>query len=128
MKYKARYFHQSEFDSPDQPGSGCNINEDLVRALDYVRRELGQPLRINSGYRTEQHNKDVGGVSNSQHRLGNAADIHIDSQEMGDAIELLFIEFVGEKCGVGRYNTFCHVDVRGYLARWDNRAERFKHV
>ena len=23
--------------------------------------------------------------------------------------------------GLGRYNTFTHIDIRNYMARWDNR-------
>lgn len=116
-----KYFKESEFDSPDLPGSGCNINEDLVKALDFVREGIGIPMRVNSGYRTEAHNKKVGGKKHSQHRLGNAADIHIDSQDMGDVIESMFIQIRGLRCGIGRYNSFIHLDIRGYEARWDNR-------
>lgn len=120
MQYK--YFKQHEFDSPDLPGSGCEMALALVVALDKVRAKLGKPMKVNSGYRTEAHNKEVGGVSNSQHRKGYAADIHIDNQDMGDRIMALFIEEVGIKCGIGRYNSFIHLDVRKWRARWDNRT------
>ena len=119
-----------EFDSPDEPGSGGEkMNEMLIKALDYVRQQLGTPISINSGYRSEQHNKDVGGVPKSQHRIGNAADVSIDSQEMGDSIEYWFKDYLGpELVGIGRYVTrdngagFIHLDVRGHKARWSNQA------
>jgi hypothetical protein len=44
------------------------------KILQPARDALG-PLRINSGFRSEQVNKIVGGVSNSDHRLGFAADV-----------------------------------------------------
>ena len=120
-RYQPKYFKYSEFDSPDQPGSGDKINDKLLIALDYVRQQLEQPISINSGYRTEQHNQNVGGVSNSQHLKGNAADVCINSQEMGDLIEYWFVDCVGQDCGIGRYNTFIHCDVRNTKARWDRR-------
>ena len=38
-------------------------------------RVIAGPLIINSGYRSEAVNRKVGGVSNSQHLVGQAADI-----------------------------------------------------
>lgn len=123
INYNPKYFKYSEFDSPDEECSGEKfIDQKLVEALDYVRQQLEQPMKVNSGYRSKQHNKKVGGVTNSQHRLGKAADIHISSQEMGDKIEYWFIDFLGTDCGIGRYNTFIHLDTRGSKARWDNRS------
>ena len=117
------YFHPDEFDSPDEVGSGEKyMDETLIRAMDYVRSKYGAPLRINSGYRTEEHNRKVGGVPNSTHRGGMACDVHIDSQEMGDKLEELFTDFLGEDVGIGKYNSFRHFDVRGHRARWDNRT------
>lgn len=43
--------------------------------LDPVREAWGKPIRVNSGYRCPQLNKVVGGVANSQHLKGEAADI-----------------------------------------------------
>ena len=43
--------------------------------LDPVRELFGKPIKVNSGYRCEKHNKQVGGAKNSQHLSGQAADI-----------------------------------------------------
>lgn len=51
--------------------------------LEPLRRFAGQPIIISSGYRSPALNKAVGGVSNSQHMTGEAADIHIPSIEIG---------------------------------------------
>ena len=48
-----------------------------VRCLEPTRRHFGLPIQINSGYRCEMVNRLVGGVGNSQHLLGEAADITI---------------------------------------------------
>jgi len=45
--------------------------------LQVIRDEIGKPIKINSGYRSPEHNKSVGGVKNSMHVKGKAADITI---------------------------------------------------
>ena len=56
-----------------------NLQYGVDMVLDPLRRLYGKPIRINSGYRCAQLNKLVGGVPNSWHQEGNAADIHIES-------------------------------------------------
>jgi len=46
-----------------------------VEVLQPIREAWGQPIVITSGYRCPALNKAVGGVKNSQHVLGQAADI-----------------------------------------------------
>ena len=46
--------------------------------LQPLRDALGQPVIVNSAFRSEAVNRAVGGVSSSQHRLGQAADIRAD--------------------------------------------------
>ncbi len=45
--------------------------------LEPLRVAMGRPIKISSGYRCEKLNKAVGGVYNSQHLKGQAADIDI---------------------------------------------------
>lgn len=47
----------------------------LIEELDKIRDEFGSPIYINSGYRCPDLNKAVGGVPNSAHLYGLAADI-----------------------------------------------------
>ena len=46
--------------------------------LEPLRVAMGRPINISSGFRCEQLNKAVGGVYNSQHLKGQAADINIE--------------------------------------------------
>jgi hypothetical protein len=46
----------------------------LARGLDRVRRLLGHPLEISSGYRSPALNREVGGSPRSRHQAGLAAD------------------------------------------------------
>ena len=69
-----KYFSYKEFDSPDEPGSGKNMSNELLHMLDATRKKLGKPMKINSGYRSEAHNRKVGGVKSSSHLKGFAVD------------------------------------------------------
>ena len=54
-----------------------NINLLVDNVLDPVRDKFGIPVIITSGYRCPQVNRLVGGVDNSQHMSGCAADFHV---------------------------------------------------
>lgn len=55
------------------------VNIRLVHMLEQLREQLGgKPVVITSGYRCAAHNRAVGGARQSQHLLGNAADIVVD--------------------------------------------------
>ena len=51
--------------------------------LDPLRLAMNEPVIITSGYRSPVLNKLVGGVSNSQHLTGCAADIRIKNEAHG---------------------------------------------
>lgn len=94
------------------------IDKRLVDVLDKIRERVGRPVYIESGYRCEDHNREVGGVPNSQHVLGTAADITVDDISIDELAD------IAKECGadgVGRYYglQFVHIDVRGYDAEWE---------
>ena len=67
-----------------------NLQYGVQMVLDPLRRIHQQPIIITSGYRCAQLNKAVGGVPNSWHTKGNAADIHIkDENEARDIFNIL---------------------------------------
>lgn len=53
----------------------------LALRLDSVRQKLGMPIYINSGFRNRYLNEIVGGVPNSYHMHGRAADITCKDNE-----------------------------------------------
>lgn len=62
-------------------GKYCNgfpaePKEALVRIADKLRRNLGVPITVISGLRCPEWNRIQGGVENSQHKYGEAADIY----------------------------------------------------
>lgn len=52
-----------------------NLEALALRILDPVRRYLGEPVYVTSGYRPPEVNRIVGGVEGSQHTTGEAADV-----------------------------------------------------
>ena len=56
----------------------CNLCALVHNVLQPLRDAMGEPIKIGSGYRCPQLNAAVGGVSNSQHMKGEAADLCID--------------------------------------------------
>ena len=104
-----KYFKINEFDSPDEPGSGNKMSDEIVHMLDAARKIYGKPMKINSGYRTISHNKKVGGVSSSSHIKGLAADIACSNSV--DRFKMLgALKQVGFK-RIGVAGTFIHVDI-----------------
>ena len=51
------------------------------KVLQPLRDMYGAPIHVSSGYRSPSVNKAVGGARNSQHTLGEAADITVYSRE-----------------------------------------------
>lgn len=99
---------------------GVRVSNKLVLALEKIRAKAGAPIRITSAYRPPEWNREVGGVSNSQHLDGIAADIYCDSVSTV-ALYDICDSVIGNTGGVGYYPTqgFVHVDTRGYEARWN---------
>ena len=56
----------------------ANLCALVHNVLQPLREAMREPIKIGSGYRCPRLNKAVGGVSNSQHMLGQAADLCID--------------------------------------------------
>ena len=97
----------------EQVGNLCA----LVSFLDEVREEFGEPIVINSGYRSDIVNQKVGGVRTSLHLQGRAADIrplYENGREYYNELQRLY-EILhrrkGELSELIRYTEFVHVAV-----------------
>ena len=119
------YFERKEFKC-QCGGKYCNgypvePQEHLVRIVDEIRRRLGVPVSIvdagGSGVRCATHNRNVGGVSNSWHLYGRAADLH--SSATPAQMYAVAEEVLGNTGGLGLYNWGIHVDDGAY-SRWVN--------
>jgi len=114
----SRFFKWSEFDSPDDPGSGKLMNPGFIAQLNQAREICEEKFagtaptsfNITSGYRTKEHNKAVGGSDTSSHLLGVAADISFSSEEHMLAILASLFLAGFRRVGVDTEGYFIHVD------------------
>lgn len=107
------HFNSDEFDCPCGRCTENYIDTTLIDSLEKVRVEYNSPLRVTSGFRCAQHNAEVGGVTNSAHGSGLAADIQpalVNVDELDKVYEISFKHF--NNIGDGRRLHFVHVDVR----------------
>lgn len=102
------HFDISEFDSPDAPGSGEQMQTSTLLMLDAARKNAGIPFRVNSGYRTPEHNASVGGVPDSAHTRGYAADIHAPDRDT--QIKIVRAARAAGFTRFGLYDSFVHLD------------------
>ncbi len=95
------------------------IEKRLVDALEELRTLAGKPIVVHDAYRCARHNQEVGGVTDSEHTRGMAADVDIPGLSLQQMYELAMQvpDFV--EGGIGVYDSgFVHVDVRLHCTRW----------
>jgi len=85
------------------------LKPELVIKLDQARELAGVPFKITSGFRTVQHNAEVGGAEGSSHTLGVAADILADTNEKRFKILKGMLDAGFTRLGI--YKTHIHCDV-----------------
>ena len=115
---------------------GCGLDAvdvELVAVLEDVRMKFQADhigdrvyVEITSGNRCSSHNAKVGGSLKSQHINCKAADIkvwigwhqrQVSPDEVADYLDHIY----GQQYGIGRYDSWTHIDVRRNRSRWDNR-------
>lgn len=109
------HFDWDEFDSRGRFTGGKT--DDVQRNLLYLMFKLealrtklgGGAVKVNSGFRSIDHNTDIGGAGNSQHMYGIAADISVSGHSPAE------VAAVAKTCGlsgVKAYKGHVHVDSR----------------
>ena len=120
----SKYFTVGEVTQNDPrriPTKGSTVEANilkLARELDKVREKYG-PIGVTSWYRPADVNREVGGVSNSQHIQGNAADVYpkaFNEAQFEREMEATWKGGVGRGQRNGR--GFTHLDL-GYPRVWD---------
>lgn len=119
-------FNLSEFACKDGSQTPLEVYYNLQKLaiqLQVLRDYIGKPIKINSGYRSPNYNASIGGVKNSQHILGKAADITVKGFKpsvLAYHIEQLIYKGEMLQGGIGIYNGFVHYDIgyNGKKRRW----------
>ena len=119
-------FTLKEFESKDGSKMPSDVYLNIVKLvgqLQFLRDYTGRAITVNSGYRSPEYNAKIGGVKNSQHLLGKAADITIEGLKPAEVYRIIneLIDMgLMLQGGLGLYEKrgFVHYDIRKTKARW----------
>lgn len=90
-----------------------DMDPELISKLDRVRERVGRPIQVLSGYRCEDHNSKVGGVSTSYHCEGKAVDLQVRSSRERLNLVQACLDAGFRRVGIYK-GGFIHVDVGTY--------------
>jgi zinc D-Ala-D-Ala carboxypeptidase len=120
----SEHFHLSEFVRSDTaarmgiynvppPEATRRLHMLALRVLEPLRRAVGGPIYVSSGYRSLQLNRAIGGAPLSQHTRGEAVDIwsrSVDVVELHSLIQAVVPEW--DQLYLHRGKGFVHVSYR----------------
>ena len=112
MAQDTKNFKVSEFTCK----CGCgfnNVDQRLMDMAQKIRDDLGVAIKINSGCRCAKHNAKVGGVKNSTHTRGFAADLScsLGAKAILKSVQKLYAEGkLNDLSFCKEYKTFIHID------------------
>lgn len=106
-------------DVVDSLHSLCN------NVLEPLRIAIAEPIIVTSGYRCEKINKLIGGAKNSQHVLGQAADIHVKGISIEDLFQFIINSDIEVDQCIQEFDTWVHVS---FKAEGVNRKEYLRAV
>lgn len=91
-----------------------------------VRNWFGVAFTPNSAYRTESHNKAVGGSTNSYHLTGRAVDIPTPKGHTVEELHSFLDKLLGNSCEIGLYSWGCHVAITDTKKRFTDSSYKGK--
>ena len=98
------------------------VNGDVTTTLDMTGR-VEEPIRINSGYRSPQLNRKIGGAANSNHLTGCAVDIRTSGMEQAICYAAILVKYSKES---NQYFDELLIEKNRYGAVWVHFAVRPK--
>lgn len=117
--YNSYTANMKGIDNKPTPEIEAHLDELISTILQPLRTAWGKPLKVNSGYRSPELNKAVGGSRTSAHLCGYAADIVPTSGKIGDFIafaedwliknDIAFDQSINERSGSSQW---WHIAVR----------------
>ncbi|PCI30871.1 hypothetical protein COB52_00680 [Candidatus Kaiserbacteria bacterium] len=98
--------------------------QNVVNVVSNACAAIGGGCTFNSGYRSPEHNKRVGGAKNSQHLQANAIDLSVPKGKQAEYLTLAICglkKVNGCKGGLGLYSGgSIHVDTRAATGIWSD--------
>ena len=86
-----------------------NLLELIFYVLQPLREKLGKPMVITSGFRSVKVNELVGGVDNSQHLYGQAADFVVNGMTPKQVVEFVKKSGVEFDQLINEYDQWTHI-------------------
>ena len=86
--------HPEVYNIPSHEAIG-NLKR-LCGWLEVLRKRYNEPIRINSGYRSPQLNKKIGGTPSSNHLTGCACDIRVSGMEQALRYAVILLDYADE--------------------------------
>ena len=114
---------KSVSDAGDNDGF-ARVDPNVWVKLTVVGRRMGKQFTVNSGYRSPEYNRRIGGAKRSMHMSGKAIDISTrgwSTEEKADFIRKCSQEGF---LGIGTYGTFIHIDI-GSRRFWTKGETRY---
>ena len=84
------------------------MDKEFLIKLDRAREVAQIPFKINSAYRTPEHNAKIGGKPNSSHLKGLAVDISVTNSRQRFIVLKALIQVGFNRIGIAK--NFIHVD------------------
>ena len=83
----------------------------LAALLEIVRAEVGQPVIVNSAFRSKAVNDAVGSKDTSQHRLGCAADIRVPGMTPREVVLACMTKSVPFDQIIEEFGSWTHISI-----------------
>ena len=83
----------------------------LANLLEQVRKCLGKPISINSGFRCKQLNDAVGSKDTSQHMIGCAADIRVSGMTPDQVVKAIIQSDIQYDQMIREFDSWVHISV-----------------
>lgn len=100
-----------------------NLLELIFYVLQPLRDKLGKPITITSGFRSVKVNQLVGGVGNSQHLYGQAADMVVNGMTPAQLVEFVKNSGIEFDQLINEYDQWTHIS----FSKGHNRKQVLKY-
>lgn len=107
MEYE--FFSDKDFKNATPSCSIFDMDDNLLIMLDKLRKIIGQPVIINSAYRTTEYEKSKRRSGSSSHCKGKAVDIRCVSDSYKFLIVQTALALGFKRIGIG--STYVHLDI-----------------
>jgi uncharacterized protein YcbK (DUF882 family) len=88
----------------------------LATLLENVRKVIGKPISINSGFRSKKVNDAVGSKDTSQHRIGCAADIKVNGMTPDQICQAIRASGIQFDQLIREFDSWVHISVTNHTS------------